>query len=231
MQVFFFSFFLPELMFTGCLYSTPRPRSSLRRLMGNVHKGSQFLGCGLIKAAEQMVRTWSGHNEIVNGEANPTWHNSCVGFERWPAVGNLPGARLQSREWDRNRLETFRCSICVSWCLLRFHHVCSFFFFLFFSKSFSFYLSFHSLLQSLDLCRWVFGKHQILNTCCPSQFPPPTHFLPTLTNPALTDTHTGKKQKKNKKHLQMWRKQPGQDQNSFFFHCRMGVKLHAASIK
>lgn len=186
---FFFLFFLPELIFTGCLYSTPRPCSSLRRLMGHVHKGSQFLGCELIKAAEQMVRTWSGHNEIVNGEANPTWHNSCVGLERWPAVGNLPGVRLQSREWDHNHLETFRWSICVSWCLLRFHHVRSFFF-LFFSKSFSICLSFHSLLQSLDLSRWVFGKHQILNTCCPSQFPP--YFLPTLTNPALTDTHTGK---------------------------------------
>lgn len=204
---FFFLFFSTRTNVHGL-------RSSLRCLMGHVHKGSQFLGCELIKAAEQMVRTWSGHNEIVNGEANPTWHNSCVGFERWPAVGNLPGAHLQSREWDHNRLETFQWSICVSWCLLRFHHVRSFFF-LFFSKSFSICLSFHSLLQSLDLSRWVFGKHQILNTCCPSQFPP--YFLPTLTKAALTDTHTGKIKQNKKTHLQLWRKQSGQDQNSFFF--------------
>lgn len=151
-------------------------------------KALNFLGCKLIKVVEQMVRTWSGHNEIGNGEANPTWHNSCVGFERWPAVGNLPGACLQSREWDRNRLETFWWSICVSWCLLRFPsctQLLLFFLFIFFSKSF--FLSFHCLFNHSILAGGF-----LVNTKSSTPVARASIFLPTLTNPTLTDTHTGK---------------------------------------
>lgn len=40
------------------------------------------LGSKLIKAAEQMVQAWSGHNETVSGETNWTWQDSCEGFVR-----------------------------------------------------------------------------------------------------------------------------------------------------
>ncbi len=36
-----------------------------------------ILGRKLIKAVEQMVQTWSGHNEMVSGETNRTWPDSC----------------------------------------------------------------------------------------------------------------------------------------------------------
>lgn len=60
------------------------------------------LDCKLIKAVEQMVQTWSGHNETVSGETNRTWQDSCEGFVRWPAFRPLPGARLSSSQEGRN---------------------------------------------------------------------------------------------------------------------------------
>lgn len=41
-----------------------------------------ILGSKLIKAMEQMVQTWSGHNEMVSGETDWTWQDSCEGFAR-----------------------------------------------------------------------------------------------------------------------------------------------------
>lgn len=41
-----------------------------------------ILGRKLIKVLEQMVLTWTGHNETVNGEMNRTWQDSCEGFAR-----------------------------------------------------------------------------------------------------------------------------------------------------
>lgn len=69
-------------------------------LMGNGHK--DILGSKLIKALEQMVQTWFGHNETVSGETNRTWQDSCEGFVRW-----LEFRHLQPREWNYNGTKTF----------------------------------------------------------------------------------------------------------------------------
>lgn len=131
-----------------------------------------------------MVRTWSGHNEIVNGEAHPTWHNSCVGSERWLALWNLPGACLQSREWNHNHRETFWWSICVSWCLLHFLS-CTRFLLFFFSQNLFFY---RFLLYFSILAGGFLVNTKSSTPVAWAIF----FFLPTRTNPTLTDTHTGK---------------------------------------
>lgn len=51
-------------------------------ISGEMPTKSLILGSKLIKAMEQMVQTWSGHNETVSGETNRTWQDSCEGFVR-----------------------------------------------------------------------------------------------------------------------------------------------------
>ena len=50
-----------------------------------------ILGSKLIKAVDQMVQTWSGHNETVSCDTKLTWQDSCEEFIRWPEFRLLPG--------------------------------------------------------------------------------------------------------------------------------------------
>lgn len=90
-------------------------------LSGEMPTKALVLGSKLIKAVEQMVQTWSGHNEPVSGETNRTWQDSCVGFVRWPEFRRLPGVRLllqPRREWSYlQRHENFLRSNCIRRCL------------------------------------------------------------------------------------------------------------------
>lgn len=46
-------------------------------LRGKCPTNALILSSKLIKAAEQMVQSRSGHNETVSGETNRTWQDSC----------------------------------------------------------------------------------------------------------------------------------------------------------
>ena len=87
-------------------------------ISGEMSTKSLILGSKLIKAMEQMVQTWSGHNETVSGETNRTWQDSCEGFVRWPRFRHLPGVRLYSNQERRltaawKLLSSFLKSNCI----------------------------------------------------------------------------------------------------------------------
>lgn len=65
-----------------------------------------ILGSELIKAGEQMVQTWSGHNETVSGETNRTRLDSCevTRIQVSPRSETL----LRPREWNYNRIKTLK---------------------------------------------------------------------------------------------------------------------------
>ncbi len=147
-------------------------------LSGEMPTKAPILGSKLIKVVEQMAQTWSGHNETVSGETNWTWQDSCEGFVRWPEFRHLPGVSLHSSQesgitiaWKL--LSSFLRSTWIRRRLLP-PNVC-------FQNNFyckrimpcqqGVFICFFSLPSSI-IWSWqlVFGKHQILNTCCQRLF-------------------------------------------------------------
>lgn len=176
-------------MFMACLYSTfvcvcvsvcvRKGRVWACGISWEMSTKALNWGCKLIKAVEQMVQTWSGHNETVSGETNRTWQDSCEGFVRWPAFRRLPGARVYSSQESGNTTawklwSCFLGSNCISWCLLP-PNVClrnNFYWKWIMQHQQSVCVFFPPPLPSSIIQSWqvFFGKHQILNTCCQSLF-------------------------------------------------------------
>lgn len=174
-------------------------------LMGNGHK--DILGSKLIKALEQMVQTWFGHNETVSGETNRTWQDSCEGFVRW-----LEFRHLQPREWNYNGTKTFETlfkkqlnkavftsskRVFAEQRLLEVNYAMP-------TGCFCL-LFFVSHPQSFDLGRWI-----LVNTKSSTPVARAFSCLPTLTNPALTDTLSPLSGK-------LWNKQLWHYQSGCFF--------------
>lgn len=68
-----------------------------------------FWAVNWLKMAEQMVQTWSAHNEMAIGETNWTWQDSCEG-RVW---GDQHSRQLRGlmppsfRKWMHNCMKTF----------------------------------------------------------------------------------------------------------------------------
>lgn len=187
-------------MFMACLYSTfvcvCKGRVWACGISWEMSTKALNWGCKLIKAVEQMVQTWSGHNETVSGETNRTWQDSCEGFVRWPAFRRLPGARVYSSQESGNTTawklwSCFLGSNCISWCLLP-PNVClrnNFYWkwIMQHQQSVCVFFPLPSHPQSFYL-----GRCFLVNTKSSTPVARAFSCLPTLTNPTLTDTLSGK---------------------------------------
>lgn len=136
------------------------------------------LSSELIKVMEQMVQTWSGHNETVSGGTSRTWQDSWGGggSVRWLTSRQLPGVTLQSGQESK---------ITTAWKLLKTVSAA-----VYFLRACARRIMQHlCCLPSSITLSWqvVFGKHQILSTCCQSRI-----LSPNSNQHALTDTLPGK---------------------------------------